>query len=317
MSETQKKLKVAVVQAAPVLFEREATVDKACQLLAEAAATGARLVLFPEAYIPVYPRGLTFGTVIGSRSPSGRRIWQRYWENSIDVPGPDTEKLGAAAAKAGVYLAIGVIERDSTTSRGTLFCTLLYFGPDGQLLGLHRKLKPTAAERLVWGEGDGSTLTTIDTEYGKVGGLICWENYMPLARMAMYNKGVEIYLAPTADQREVWQATIKHIALEGRCYVLGCNQYVTKEMYPEDLCELAEMQSQPDIMCRGGSAVISPMGKVLAGPLFDEEGILTAELDMAAVARSKFDFDVVGHYARPDVFQLTVNESPQNSVVKK
>lgn len=140
---------------------------------------------------------------------------------------------------------------------------------------------------------------------------------MPLARMAMYHKGVEIYLAPTADQREVWQATIKHIALEGRCYVLGCNQFVTKDMYPEDLLELPEMQTQPDIMCRGGSAIISPMGKVLAGPLFDEEGILTAELDMAAIARSKFDFDVVGHYARPDVFQLIVNESPQNSVVKK
>ena len=169
MTETGNKLKVAVVQAAPILFNREATVDKTCRLVAEAAQTGAKLVLFPEAFISVYPRGLTFGTVIGSRSPSGRRIWQRYWEESIDVPGPETEKLGAAAAKAGVYLAIGVIERDSTTSRGTLFCTLLYFGPDGRLLGLHRKLKPTAAERLVWGEGDGSTLTAIDTEYGKSG----------------------------------------------------------------------------------------------------------------------------------------------------
>jgi nitrilase len=317
MDETTKKLQVAVVQAAPVLFNREATVDKACRLLAEAAKTGAGLVLFPEAYIPVYPRGLTFGTVIGSRSPSGRRIWQRYWEESIDVPGPDTERLGAAAAKAGVYLAIGVIERDSSTSRGTLFCTLLYFGPDGSLLGLHRKLKPTAAERLVWGEGDGSTLTAIDTEYGKIGGLICWENYMPLARMSMYSKGVDIYLAPTADHREVWQSTLRHIALEGRCYVLGCNQFVTKDMYPKDLQELHEMASQPDIMCRGGSAIVSPMGKVLAGPLFDEEGILTAELDMAAVARGKFDFDVVGHYARPDVFQLIVNEAPQYSVVKK
>jgi len=317
MDETTKKLQVAVVQAAPVLFNREATVDKACRLLAEAAKTGAGLVLFPEAYIPVYPRGLTFGTVIGSRSPSGRRVWQRYWEESIDVPGPDTERLGAAAAKAGVYLAIGVIERDSSTSRGTLFCTLLYFGPDGSLLGLHRKLKPTAAERLVWGEGDGSTLTAIDTEYGKIGGLICWENYMPLARMSMYSKGVDIYLAPTADHREVWQSTLRHIALEGRCYVLGCNQFVTKDMYPKDLQELHEMASQPDIMCRGGSAIVSPMGKVLAGPLFDEEGILTAELDMAAVARGKFDFDVVGHYARPDVFQLIVNEAPQYSVVKK
>ena len=317
MREAKKKLKVAVVQSSPVLFDREATVDKTCRLLAEAAGTGAGLVLFPEAFIPVYPRGLTFGTVVGSRSPGGRRIWQRYWENSVDVPGPDTEKLGAAAAEAGVYLAIGVIERDGRSSRGTLFCTLLYFGPDGRLLGLHRKLKPTGAERLVWGEGDGSTLTVIDTEYGTVGGLICWENYMPLARMSMYGKGVEIYLAPTADARDAWQATLRHIALEGRCYVLGCNQFVTREMYPADLRELPEMKSQPEIMCRGGSAVVSPMGKVLAGPLFDEEGILTADLDMAAVARSKFDFDVVGHYARPDVFQLLVNETPRQSVVKK
>jgi nitrilase len=316
-SEMENRLRVAVVQAAPVLFEREATVNKACRLLAEAVDTGARLVLFPEAFVPAYPRGLTFGTVIGSRSPSGRRIWQRYWENSVDVPGPDTEKLGAAAAKAGVYLAIGVIERDSSSSRGTLFCTLLYFGPDGKLLGLHRKLKPTAAERLVWGEGDGSTLTTVETEFGTLGGLICWENYMPLARMAMYHKGVEIYLAPTADHREAWQATIKHIALEGRCFVLGCNQFVTKSMYPQDLLELPEMQTQPEIMCRGGSAIVSPMGKILAGPLFDEAGILSAELDLSAVARSKFDFDVVGHYARPDVFQLIVNASPQTSVTKK
>jgi len=317
MDERTQRLKVAVVQAAPVLFDKDASVEKACRLLAEATESGAGLVLFPEAFIPAYPRGLTFGTVVGNRTPSGRRVWQRYWDNSVAVPGPETEKLGAAAAEAGAYLALGVIERDSDTSGGTLFCTLLYFGPDGRLLGKHRKLKPTGAERLVWGEGDGSTLTVIDTPYGIVGGLICWENYMPLARMAMYAKGVHIYLAPTADQRDTWQATLRHIACEGRCFVLGCNQFVTKEMYPSDLKELAEIQSQPDIMCRGGSAVVSPMGKVLAGPLHDKEGILVAELDMAEVSRSKFDFDVVGHYARPDVFQLLVNEQPQASVIKR
>jgi nitrilase len=223
--------------------------------------------------------------------------------------------LGEAAKKANVYLAIGVIERDAARSTGTVYCTLLYFGPDGRLLGKHQKLKPTAGERLIWGEGDGSTLTVIQTEIGNIGGLICWENYMPLARMAVYNKGVELYLAPTADARDTWQATLRHIACEGRCFVLGCNQYMTKEMYPDELKELKELDEQPDIMCRGGSAIISPLGKVLAGPLYEQEGILFADLDLGAIARSKFDFDVVGHYARPDVFQLTVNEKPSISVV--
>ena len=301
------QVRVAVVQAASVLFEREASLEKACQLAGEAASQGAQLILFPEAFIPGYPRGLTFGTVVGSRTPAGRRTWERYWANSVDVPGPEVRALGEAARQAQAYLAIGVIERDSQLSRGTLYCTLLYFGPDGALLGKHRKLKPTAAERLIWGEGDGSTLRAVQTEFGVLGGLICWENYMPLARMAMYEQGVELYLAPTADAREVWQSTLRHIALEGRCFVLGCNQFVTKDMYPVDLEGIEELESQPQVMSRGGSAIISPLGEVLAGPLFDAEGILYADLDLAEVARGKFDFDVVGHYSRPDVFRLTVN----------
>ncbi len=315
MTANDQKTKVAVVQAAPVLFNQDATIAKACDLIGQAAEQGAQLILFPEAFIPAYPRGLAFGTVVGSRSPVGRRIWQRYWENTVEVPGPATRKLGEAAKKANVYLAMGVIERDMERSTGTVYCTLLYFGPDGRLLGKHQKLKPTAGERLIWGEGDGSTLTVIQTEIGRIGGLICWENYMPLARMAIYNKGVELYLAPTADARDTWQATLRHIACEGRCFVLGCNQYMTKDMYPEDLKELKELEEQPEIMCRGGSAIISPLGKVLAGPLYDQEGILFADLDLGAIARSKFDFDVVGHYARPDVFQLIVNEKPSFSVV--
>jgi len=223
-------------------------------------------------------------------------------------------KGGEQGRQANAFLAIGVIERDSQYSRGTLYCTLLYFGPDGRLIGKHRKLKPTAAERLVWGEGDGSTLTVIDAEIGKIGGLICWENYMPLARMALYAKGVELYLAPTADSRDTWQATLRHIALEGRCFVLGCNQFVTKSMYPADLAGVEDLVNQPEVMCRGGSAIISPLGETLAGPLFDQEGILYADLDLAEVAQSKFDFDVTGHYARPDVFQLIVNEKPALSV---
>jgi nitrilase len=182
-------------------------------------------------------------------------------------------------------------------------------------MGKHRKLKPTGAERLIWGEGDGSTLTVLDTEFGRIGGLICWENYMPLARMAMYGKGVELYLAPTADAREAWQSTLRHIACEGRCFVLGCNQFVTKDMYPSYLEGINELNGQPDVICRGGSVIISPLGHVIAGPLYHQEGILYAELDMAEIIKGKLDFDVVGHYARPDVFQLTVNEKPMPPVI--
>lgn len=315
MGDTFPKVKVAVVQAAPILFDREATLEKALRLMTDAAAQGAQLMLFPEAFVPAYPRGLGFGTVVGSRSPAGRRTWERYWANAVDVPGPVTRALGAAARQAGAYLAVGVIERDTQFSRGTLYCTLLYFGPDGRLLGKHRKLKPTGAERLIWGEGDGSTLTVLDTPLGRVGGLICWENYMPLARMALYSKGVELYLAPTADARDTWQATLRHVACEGRCFVLGCNQFVTQEMYPADLEGIEDLADQPDVLCRGGSAIISPLGAYLAGPLFDAEGILVADLDLAEVVRARFDFDVVGHYARPDVLQLAVNERPMPPVV--
>jgi nitrilase len=302
------QVKAAVVQTASVLFDREATVEKACCLILEAARQGASLILFPEALVPAYPRGLGFGTVVGSRRPEGRRTWQRYWANAVEVPGPATGALGAAARQAGAYVAIGVVERDVKYSRATLYCTLLYFGPDGRLLGLHRKLKPTGSERLIWGEGDGSTLTVLDTDVGRLGGLICWENYMPLARMALYAQGVEIYLAPTADARDTWQATLRHIACEGRCYVLGCNQYVSKSMYPADLEGLEDLADQPEVMCRGGSVIVSPLGEVLAGPLYGQEGMLFADLDLAEIVRARYDFDVVGHYARPDVLRLIVNE---------
>ena len=305
-----KIVKVAVVQASPVLFNLEETVSKTCRLVKEAASNGAKLVLFPEAFIPAYPRGLTFGTVVGSRTYEGRLTWERYWSNSLQIPSKELDQIVKVVRENNVYVALGIIEKDGEFSHGTLYCTILYLGPDGSLLGKHRKLKPTAGERLIWGEGDGSTLTVIPTELGRIGGLICWENYMPLARMAMYGKGVEIYLAPTADQRDSWQATLRHIACEGRCFVLGCNQYVSKDMYPEDLVGIEDLETQPEMICRGGSAIISPLGEVLAGPLYDEEGILYAELDLGEVARGKFDFDVVGHYARPDVFRLIINERP-------
>jgi nitrilase len=304
-------VRVAAVQASPMFFDTPAAVEKVCAKTAEAAGQGARLVLFPEAYVGGYPWGLAFGTAVGGRSDAGRRTWERYWRSAVDVPGAETARLGEAAREAGAHLCVGVIERDSTYSGGTLYCTLLYFGPDGRLLGKHRKLKPTAAERLIWGEGDGSTLTVVDTPMGRVGGLICWENYMPLARMAMYGKGVDIYLAPTADARGRWQATLQHIALEGRCFVLGCNQYVTRDMYPADLEIAEELHSWPETLCRGGTAVYGPLGERLAGPLWDQEGVVTADLDLSAIPRSKFDFDVTGHYARPDVFRLEVDEEPR------
>ena len=310
----KQTVKVAVVQAAGMPFDRDAAVEKVCAMTTAAARDGARLVLFPEAYVGGYPWGLAFGTAVGGRSDAGRRTWERYWAAAIDVPGPEVERMADAARESGVHLCVGVIERDSTYSGGTLFCTLLYLGPDGALLGKHRKLKPTAAERLVWGEGDGSTLTAVETPFGVVGGLICWENYMPLARMAMYGKGVSIYLAPTADARERWQATLQHIALEGRCFVLGCNQFVTRTMYPHDLEIAGELEAWPETLSAGGSAIYGPLGECLAGPLWNEEGIVSAELDLGAIARSKFDFDVTGHYARPDVFRLSVDETARAPV---
>ncbi|HPQ44043.1 MAG TPA: carbon-nitrogen hydrolase family protein [Syntrophales bacterium] len=314
MDRCAETVKVAVVQAAPVLFDKALSIEKACHLIAEASARESRLVLLPEAFIPAYPRGLSFGMVVGSRSDEGRSLWKRYWDNSIEIPGREVETLGKAAKEAGVYLGIGVIERDGTYSHGTVYCTLLYFDPDGNLMGKHRKIKPTGSERLIWGEGDGSTMPVFETEIGNMGGLICWENYMPLARVAMYGKGVELYLAPTADSRDTWNATMRHIACEGRCFVLGCNQFVTKEMYPSDLEMLEELSEQPDVLCRGGSVIVSPFGEVIAGPLYGEEGILYADLDLSEIARAKVDLDVVGHYARADIFQLHVNSAPQQPV---
>jgi nitrilase len=296
----------AVVQAAPVAFDVDATLGKVERLAADAAAGGASLVVFPEAFVSCYPRGITFGATVGSRTPEGRAWFRRYWESSVDVPGPVVERLGAIAREQGIHLVIGVIERDG----GTLYCTALFLGPDGALLGKHRKLMPTAAERLVWGQGDGSTLPVFDTPAGRLGAVICWENYMPLLRMAMYAKGVQVWCAPTADARDTWIATMQHIACEGRCFVLSANQFATRGDYPDDY-PLDEDGGDPGaVLCRGGSVIVSPLGEVLAGPVVDGEAILRAEIDLDQVTEGKYDFDVVGHYARPDVFRLSVNEAP-------
>ncbi|PHN05904.1 carbon-nitrogen hydrolase family protein [Flavilitoribacter nigricans] len=291
-------MKVAVVQAAGILFDLTSGLQKMEKLVAEAANAGARLILFPEAFLGGYPRGLSFGTVVGSRSPGGRDQWYDYWQHSLEIPGPEIDQIGTWAARHQVYLVAGIIERDRSGS--TLYCSVAYWGPDGGLLHRHRKLKPTAAERLIWGEGDGTDLQVLETPLGRMGGLICWENYMPMARMALYEQGVQLYLAPTADARETWQASMRHIACEGRCYVLACNQYVERSDYPEPY--RAEIADLPEVLCRGGSVIVDPLGQVVAGPLWDEEGILYADLDLREVAKGKLDFDVVGHYARRDVF---------------
>ncbi|NYT63407.1 nitrilase [Alcaligenaceae bacterium] len=305
-----KKTVVAVIQAASVAFDTLKTLDKVEAKTQEAAERGAQLVLFPEAFVGTYPKGSTFGATIGNRTLEGRNDYLRYWENAIEVPGPATERLSAIAASNRVYLVTGVIERDG----GTLYCTVLFFAPDGAYLGKHRKLMPTASERLVWGYGDGSTMPVFDTPLGKMGAVICWENYMPLMRAAHYAKGIELYLAPTADGRDTWLATMKHIALEGRCFVLSCNQYTLRSDFPADY--QSDFGEDPNaVVSRGGSCIISPFGEVLAGPDFDGESILIAELDMGDIGRGKFDFDAVGHYARPDVFKLTVNEKAMLPVV--
>jgi len=308
-SELMNYTRVAVVQASPVPFDRQATIDKLRALVAEASFQGAQLVVLPEAFVTAYPKGLDFGARVGMRSDEGRRQFRRYLESAIEVPGPEVDQIGAIANKHGVYLVAGVIEREL----GTLYCTVLFFDPEGTLLGKHRKLMPTAMERLIWGFGDGSTLPVFETPLGRIGAVICWENYMPLLRTAMYAKGIEIYCAPTVDDRDTWIATMQHIALEGRCFVLSACQYIRRGQYPADYPAI--QGDAPDtVLIRGGSTIISPLGKILAGPIYNEERILTADLDLGQIAEGKYDLDVVGHYARPDVFRLIVNEQPSRAV---
>src|SRR5712671_3371372 len=294
----------AVVQAGAVPFDSERSLAKAEKWMADAAASGAQLVVFPEAFIGGYPKGSDFGARVGSRTPEGRALFRRYHEGAIDVPGPATKRLGEIARSYGAWMVIGVIERDG----GTLYCTALFIAPDGTLAGKHRKLMPTAMERLIWGFGDGSTLPVIETGFGRAGAVICWENYMPLLRAAMYAKGVQIYCAPTVDDRERWVATMRHIALEGRCFVLSACQYIRAGDFPADY-DPAWRGNPDEVLIRGGSVIVNPQGDVLAGPSHAGECLLTADIDLGEIAEGKFDLDVVGHYARPDVFRLEVNES--------
>jgi nitrilase len=303
------KVLAAVVQAGSVGFDREGSLAKLERLTADAAREGAELAVFPEAFISAYPDGLDFGALVGRRSDAGRDHFRRYFESAIEVPGPDVERIAAAARANALHLVVGVIEREG----GTLYCTALFFGPEEGYLGKHRKLMPTAMERLVWGFGDGSTLPVFDTPLGRLGAVICWENYMPMLRTAMYAKGIQLYCAPTADDRDSWLPSMRHVAIEGRCFVLTSCQFLKRSDLPADIPN--GVSDDPDtVLMRGGSAIVDPFGRVLAGPCFNQEAILCAELDLDEIARGKFDFDAVGHYSRPDIFQLKVNEEPQHPV---
>ncbi|WP_283092177.1 carbon-nitrogen hydrolase family protein [Gluconobacter kondonii] len=299
--------RVAVIQAGTSLFDTPRTLDRMEAHCETAAAQGVELAVFPEAYIGGYPKGLSFGAVLGSRFPEGREDYLRYWKSAIDVPGAETARIASFAAKMKAHLVVGVIERDGAT----LYCTALFFGPDGTLLGKHRKLMPTGTERLVWGQGDGSTIPVFETEIGRIGAAICWENYMPDLRQSMYVRGINLWCAPTVDERDIWQASMRHIAYEGRTFVLSACQYMTRADAPEEYA--CHQGNNPDtVLIRGGSVIVSPLGEIIAGPIYDREAIITADIDLDDVIRGKYDLDVAGHYARPDIFSLQVNNACQN-----
>ena len=301
--------RAAVVQAASFPSDTVASAVKAASLIEQASKAGARLVVFPEAFLGGYPKGASFGAPVGMRKAEGREAFRHYWQEAVNLDGPEIETITAAAAATGIFAVIGCIEKD----RGTLYCTVLFFdGPSG-LVGKHRKLMPTAGERLIWGFGDGSTMPVFDTSLGMIGAAICWENYMPMLRMHMFSQGISIYCAPTADDRDTWLPSMQHIALEGRCFVLTACQHIRRGAYPVDYdCALGD--DPETVLMRGGSAIINPLGKVLVGPDFVGETILYADIDLDEVTRGKFDFDATGHYARPDIFQLIVDDRPKTSV---
>jgi nitrilase len=297
-------VRVACVQAEPVVLDREATIEKLERLAAEAAANGAQLLVFPEAFVPAYPSSIWARALAGWAQPGAKEAFALLARESVEVPGEAERRIGEAARRHGVWIVTGVTEVDPERP-ATLYNTLLYHAPDGSLAQKHRKLVPTNHERLVWGPGDGGGLQAIPTRLGRIGGLICWENYMPLARFALYESGVEIYIASTADDGDAWQATLVHIARESRAFVVAPSHFQRASAYPEDF-PLRELIADADVIGRGGSAVLDPSGAYLAGPLYDKEGILYAELDPARLWEERQRFDPAGHYHRPDVLQLSV-----------
>ncbi len=302
----------AVIQTASELFDTPATLTRMQRLVAQAAEQKARIAVFPEAYIGGYPKGVNFGAQVGMRSTQGRREFQNYFNSAITIPGPECEQMAEIASQHEMYLVAGVIERDG----GTLYCSVVYFDAQGQYLGKHRKTMPTAMERLIWGFGDGSTLAVMDTAIGKFSAVICWENYMPQLRLSQYAQGVEIYCAPTVDERDSWLPLMRTIAIEGRCFVLSACQFMQRKNGPTEGYSPVQGDDPEMTLIRGGSCIVSPLGEVLAGPVFDQEAILVAELDAGLIAQGKFDLDVAGHYARPDIFELRVNKAKQQGVIE-
>lgn len=298
------------MQACPVYLDRERTLDKACRLIAEAGRGGAALVAFPEAFVTGYPIWAWF--IPPGRTADLREAYVALHASAIAIPSPSTERLCAAARAAGVAIAIGVNERNAEASDSTLFNTLLYIGAEGAILGKHRKLIPTAAERLIWSYGDGSDLAVYDLPFGKVSGLICWENYMPLARYALAAWGAQIHVAPTWDRGEPWLSTMRHIAKEGRAVVIGCCQAVHQDDIPEELSFKAKYLSDVGTWINpGGSVIVDPDGKILAGPATEVETILYADIRRDQLVGPRWQLDIGGHYARPDVFELIVHRNPK------
>ncbi len=300
-------IRVAVAQAGSVLFDNAATLARLADYTRQAADAGSQLILFPEAFIGGYPKGFDFGVKLGQRSDAGRDLFARYFESAIEVDGPEVDQVKSIASQHRIHLATGAIEREGNT----LYCAMFLFGPEGTLLGHRRKLQPTALERVVWGMGTARDIVSWPTELGRIGGAICWENYMPLFRAALYGQGVQIYCAPTVDDRDSWLPTLRHIAVEGRCFILSACQVFTKDDLPSDLQSQVTTQ-QGTALIRGGSTIIDPFGRVLAGPAFDEPTLLTADLDLTAIVRGKFDLDVAGHYARNDLLQLKITPPADN-----
>jgi len=305
MRDIKHTCKIALVQAEPVLFDKDASLVKALNLIEQAAEKDAELIVFPELFIPGYPIGMNFGFSMGKRTEAGRKDWMRYYNASLLAGGPEFEALAAAAVKAKAYISMGFSERDAV--KGTLYNSNVIFEPDGSYK-VHRKLKPTGTERVVWGDADKDYFPITETPWGPVGSLICWESYMPLARVALYQKGVTIYISPNTNDNPEWQATIQHIAIEGKCYFINADMLVRKSSYPADLNEQDAVDRLPDMVCRGGSCIIDPYGHYLTEPVWDEETIIYAELDMTLPAACKMEHDAVGHYARPDVLKLIVEE---------
>jgi nitrilase len=300
------RVTVACVQAEPVVLDREGTIGKLAGLTSEAASAGASLVVFPETFVPAYPSSVWAKAFAGWADPRAKAAFARLARQAVEVPGPAADRLGEIAREHGVWVVTGVNELDPERP-GTLYNALLYHSPEGELVLHHRKLVPTNHERLIWGQGNGGGLRAFDAGFGRIGGLICWENYMPLARFALYESGVEVYIASTADDGQAWQATLVHIARESRAFVVSPGHFQRVSAYPEDF-PLRDLLDGHDVLGRGGSAILAPDGSYLAGPLYDEEGILYAELDPQRLYEERQRFDPAGHYHRPDVLQLSVTE---------